>query len=1028
MCAQETSSLTTDEVPSKSISNWQPKGYDPKCLDNLIGPARTDELLYQKTVQPNQSELDKISVCLNSPQDTDLIRKAPKNSPDTTQPQNNPQPDGGGLNANEFDIACLNTKLGTMVVDEIFYTLQGRQPTNSEMAIIMSCSSNDITNPRTGSDPKLDQGASSQSKQALLTKATLKTTSWPGSTHSVPDNPNCTKSIDNICQEVVWSKIGELMAGAFTSIEFSPADSNVVYAGIDSNDMSLYRSTDGGRSWNLNDVTGHTSGIALSHSDPNIALYSILEGPVRRTNNLGEKWTSTIGGPKSVAPNESIFTAIAFAPSDDNIAYTATTSGDQRSGSQNGPVNVYRSNNSGIDWNLTGSCYDCGGIKTIAVDPLNPEVIWVASNNGPHVSRDGGRNWSKNLLSGERNPYSFGIAINPNNTQNILLASTNNGVYRTEDGGKSWQQSNSGIIDKRLHSIKFALSDGNIAYVASHSGVYRSEDSGKTWQNRSNGLDEDFITPLAVHPTNPNIVLAGTASEVYTTHPAHFKPGRNAHEGLYRTEDGGKSWSRSDAGIHEPMIAQMATHPHVPFMIWADGQSGRGAFVSENAGDTWEFSPSLASHYPMVFAHSQQNPSSLYLTSWQNDGELMVSEDWGSTWVDLTHRIEAGISDDTKRLGLWDPSKRRWFHLHAVAVAPSNANIIYVGSVHDNVVWPSVEFNLRGSHIFKSEDGGKSFSEMSTGFPIETPTAINSIVIHPTNPNIAYAMTSLHEAEEAIGIYKTSNGGLNWIAINNGLDHQTNDIQMDPLDPTILYTATESGIFKTDNAGLSWQKSSTGIPDKTPVIDLAMDAQNPMNLYAITPNSIYRTKNGGGHWYSIDYGIPKAQSGQNGRSAQDRLLGAMQLDVTRTGHSMYGGTFAQDRTLEIDHTGSVLYVVAKTKTYDDWRSIRYLYRAIIKDHLIGTYKYTLNTATFSISSNSNVREVWYDPVKNELAISSRGPMGLVSNVTLSGLDKVLGKQPDAILNKNISIPFSANTAGQITLQIEHQGEESIIVR
>ena len=78
---------------------------------------------------------------------------------------------------------------------------------------------------------------------------------------------------------------------------------------------------------------------------------------------------------------------------------------------------------------------------------------------------------------------------------------------------------------------------------------------------------------------------------------------------------------------------------------------------------------------------------------------------------------------------------------------------------------------------------------------------------------------------------------------------------MDPINPDILYAATESGIYKTTNGAQSWSKYSTGIP-KAPVIDMAIDPLNPLVLYAITAEELYSTRDGAEHWYpaSFKYG------------------------------------------------------------------------------------------------------------------------------------------------------------------------------
>ena len=377
---------------------------------------------------------------------------------------------------------------------------------------------------------------------------------------------------------------------------------------------------------------------------------------------------------------------------------------------------------------------------------------------------------------------------------------------------------------------------------------------------------------------------------------------------------------------------------------------------------------------------------------------------------------------------MYDDGKRRWLHLHGLAISETDPNIIYVGSVHDTV-YPDVDFNLKGAHIFKSVDGGMTFNEISNGFPIETHTSINSIVLHPSDPDIAYAMTTLHETQTAIGIYKTIDGGENWSPVNDGLDLHTNDLQMDRLDPDILYAATESGIFKTTNGGLRWTVSSIGIPDKAPVIDLAIDPINPLYLYAITPDHVYRSKNGGNHWYVADLGIEMVPKDQL-TSAQARLMAEMQLDRTKTGHSVYGSTFAQDRTLEIDATGRVVYVVAKTKASDlygpEWDKVRKLYRAVLPPLIPVEYRFEINGESLLIQSSSHIYDVVIDENVQEVRFTSAAPRGVSCDISInmprslqSGSYEVsIDGHPIGSSSTGTSVSFATNSAGRSLVAIK----------
>ena len=329
-------------------------------------------------------------------------------------------------------------------------------------------------------------------------------------------------------------------------------------------------------------------------------------------------------------------------------------------------------------------------------------------------------------------------------------------------------------------------------------------------------------------------------------------------------------------------------------------------------------------------------------------------------------------------MGLLDENQRRWFHLHGLAVAPSDPKVIYVGSVHDSVY--NLQFTLNGAHIFRSTDGGQTFAEASGGFPIDTETSINAIVIHPTDPDTAYAMTSLHETSTAIGIYKTTNGGGSWAPVNNGLDVLTNDLQLDPSDPETLYVATESGVYKTIDGAKSWRVLSIDEPG-TPIIDLAIDPLNPLVLYAISPHNLYRTKDGGETWYPASLGLPLLNDGRafSNYSTSDHR-----------GHRIYGGTFAQDRTLEIDATGRAIYVVAKTQTFDgreeNFAAVRHVYRALLEPLWSVTYSFGLGSAVVSVESTSNIYDMVFDQKDGEVRFTAAGPTATSggSTVTIPG--------------------------------------------
>ena len=948
------------------------------------------------------------------------------------------------FNPEEYNLQCADNILGMEVTDQIFPELcaeECRNPTEVELEQIEACrsgvplgshddggqeapvySQRECARDSRGMAVGPDCNVPPTPLPAGVVIAELLDAQPPQPNHEFPETYEC-EIVDEFgkCAELRWEAVSDLLAGEFTAIEIAPTNSDILYAGVDSNDMSIYKSVDAGATWQLFDVTGHTGGVAINPVDPNIVLYTNLEAPIRRTADGGWRWESVLSVITDTGATP--WTAIAFSPDDPNIAYTANVPGPSRGGFYPPePANIYVSNNAGLGWSLVGTC-ECGAIKRLVVQPNNSDVVWAAGDGGVRVSRDGGQKWSEDLLQdialrpeGATESSSMGLALHHGDPSIILAATTEVGMFRSTDGGKTWSATNDGIDTKRLHHVVFAPSQPDIAYVATHQGVYRSDDAGQSWTPTSQTMTYPFVTAIAVDPNNADIAYVGTASEVYTSHTSHFNPGLHEGEGLYKTNDGGKTWSRSDKGIYEAKVAQMGTHPLIPFNLWAGGESGRGAFFTPDGGESWLFSPFQGAHYPMVFAFSQTFPTLQYLTAWTHFGELSKSTDGGSSWFLLTSKIESGISEETRSLGLILDEEAK-FHLHGLAIAPSDPDIIYVGSVHDSV-YPDVGFTLFGAHLFKSINGGKSFTEMSNGFPIETRTAINAIVVHPDNPDVAYAMTTRHESETAIGIYKTINGARSWTAVNEGIDPQTNDLQIDPLSPDTLYAATEAGVYKTTDGANTWKHHSEGIP-AGPVIDLALDPINPLMLYAITPEHVYRTKDGGDHWYQVDLGLPLDDSSDAVTSGKSPSIDLGESE----GHRVYGGYFAQDRTLEIDATGRLLYVVVKTSRHE--RSVRHVYRAILGSLLPVSYQFELQGEKILVQSTSNVYEMIYENQLQELRFTVAGPSGTNGRTTITIPDKFLdGKS--RVLVDGYQVPAS-HDGSDITFEYTHIGRSTVII-
>ena len=213
-------------------------------------------------------------------------------------------------------------------------------------------------------------------------------------------------------------------------------------------------------------------------------------------------------------------------------------------------------------------------------------------------------------------------------------------------------------------------------------------------------------------------------------------------------------------------------------------------------------------------------------------GGVWASDDLGQTWQAVFDK-EASTS------------------VGALAVAPSNPDILWVGTGESNIFRSS----YTGVGVYKSTDNAKTFQHMGL---TDTGT-IGRIVIHPTNPNIVYVASAGQEwmENEMRGVYKTTDGGRTWTqSLKISPKTGANDLAMDPKDPNTLYAAAwerqrrkwndprvepgfnESGMFKTTDAGKTWTRLTNGLPPANVLgrIGVAVSASNANVVYAFIDN------------------------------------------------------------------------------------------------------------------------------------------------------------------------------------------------
>ena len=186
------------------------------------------------------------------------------------------------------DVSCVDSALGVEITDLL---IAGRyEPSVEEVERVAGCVLGGTSDQDVAAAGETTTNAPPIDPAAALVDGELVAVEPPTPGYEPPDEGGCSVYEGDRCAELRWEPVADLLAGEFTSIQISPADPNVIYAGVDSNDMSLYKSVNAGATWELVHTTGLTSGIAVHPNDPQTVLYTILEGPVQRTNDGGTSW------------------------------------------------------------------------------------------------------------------------------------------------------------------------------------------------------------------------------------------------------------------------------------------------------------------------------------------------------------------------------------------------------------------------------------------------------------------------------------------------------------------------------------------------------------------------------------------------------------------------------------------------------------------------------------------------------------------------------------------------------------------
>ena len=572
-----------------------------------------------------------------------------------------------------------------------------------------------------------------------------------------------------------WKHLGLDQSRHISDVIIHPTDENLFYVAVQgaqygpSEQRGIYRSKDGGVTWEKVLYVDETTGASSLSMDPNnpLVLYAAMWEHQRRP------WTMVSGGPNS---------------------------------------GLYKSNDGGVTWNkMQEGLPSEMGKAGISASGARPDLVYAVieaegEKAGVYRSDDGGKKWrqvNKDRINVTRSWYYMEIFADPQEAETVYVL--NAPVTRSIDGGRTFQPVPTPHGDN--HDLWINPKDNRRLINANDGGANISNNKGASWSTQQNQPTAQFYRVIT--------------DNLFPYHVYGGQQDNSAIAILSRTNDNGIDWKDwySVAGCESAYLAFDPDDPKVVFGGCYQGIIEKWVKAIREAKPIKEYPELSLGNAPEDFKYRYNwnapiiadpfDPSVIY-----HAGNVVFrSEDAGQSWE--------VISPDLTRN---DPEKQGPGGLPFTNEAAGGENyntLMYLtASSHEKgVLWAGSDDGL----VHLTRDGGATWENVTPDGMAEG--IVNSIEISPHDPATAYITLMRYKFMDlAPYIYKTSDYGQSWDLIVQGLDDPNGFVRVvreDPKRPGLLYAGTETGLQISLNGGQTWQDFQLNLP-VVPINDLTI--------------------------------------------------------------------------------------------------------------------------------------------------------------------------------------------------------------
>ncbi len=623
---------------------------------------------------------------------------------------------------------------------------------------------------------------------------------------------------------VEWKNItdGKLPgpSSSIGAVAVAPSDPNTIYVGTGEADIrndvipgdGVFKSTDAGNTWQFAGLrdTHSISAIVVDPKDPNI-VYAASMGHVFKADPDRGIFKSTDGG-KSW--NKILFVddntgaiCLVMDPNHGNVLYAAMWQAQRMPWGliSGGPGSgVYKSADSGAHW--TSLSHNPGLPQTVlgraglAVAASNSNSIYAiiqAKEGGVFRSEDAGATWRRvndEMKLRQRAFYYMTIYVDPKNPDTVYAPEVD-ALWVSHDGGKSFTKLKTPHGDN--HVVWINPDDPKILLEGNDGGATVSTDGGKTWSTEHNqptgqfyhvNLDDQF--PYHIYGAQQDegsfegpSAYAGGMIPISAWHNVAYG------ESTYSVPQPGNPQITYGSGYYSIFVKyDLNTHEYKSISPWPYYQEGASsAELKYRFGWT----------HPILF--SPTNPKELLIAAQY----VFKSGDYGATWErispDLTRNQPNTEVPSGGPVDLDQSGAEIYPLISALAVSPLDGNLMWAGS-DDGL-----------AHV--TTDGGKNWQTVT---PPELPESwISCIEPSHTDKQTAYLTARRYMWDDFRPyIFRTTDLGRHWTAITAGFpdDEFVFDLRQDPDNPDLLFVGTRSTVYFSIDGGSHWQPLTLNLP------------------------------------------------------------------------------------------------------------------------------------------------------------------------------------------------------------------------